>query len=57
MTLNEDPERPYTWLQLVRGELHLAGETLKPGDAASFDHATLDLQASGDAEFLLFRLN
>ncbi len=54
--LKESADRPYTWLQLVRGSLGLGDESLHPGDAAAFDHAELELTAREDAEFLLFRL-
>jgi hypothetical protein len=50
-------ERPYSWLQLVRGEITLGGQSLTAGDAAAFDHADFDLASPGGAEFLFFRLS
>jgi redox-sensitive bicupin YhaK (pirin superfamily) len=55
--LTADPERPYAWLQLVRGDLALGGKALTAGDAAAFDHIDLEAGTSAGAEFLLFRLN
>ena len=49
--------RPYNWLQLVRGELSTPDGTLQPGDGATFDHINLELSATTETEFLLFRLS
>ncbi len=57
IALKEDSARPYTWLQLVGGELSIGEDTLRPGDAAAVDHSALELAAMADAEFLLFRLH
>ena len=56
-TLSSDSERPYNWLQLVRGNLDLGETTLRPGDAVAFDHADVTIKAQENAEFLLFRLS
>jgi redox-sensitive bicupin YhaK (pirin superfamily) len=49
--------RPFTWLQLIKGELTLGDESLAAGDAAAIDHTALAFTAKSDAEFLLFRLS
>jgi len=48
----------HAWLQVTRGRLALNGLDLSQGDGAAVsDEATLDLQAVGAAEALLFDLN
>jgi len=56
--LHQDlPAGRHAWLQVLRGKLTLNGESLEPGDAAALsDEATLDLQASSDAEVMWFDL-
>ncbi|HYF36025.1 MAG TPA: pirin family protein [Prosthecobacter sp.] len=45
------------WFQLIKGSVTVNGQALQPGDAASTeDPGTLTLQASEDAEALLFDL-
>lgn len=45
------------WLQLVGGELTVAGQTIRAGDGiAANEEAELLIQSSGAAEFLLFDL-
>ena len=45
------------WLQLIRGEVSVNGQTLQPGDAASTETpGTLKLEAKGQVEALLFDL-
>ena len=57
ITLPLVSERPYTWLQLIKGELTLGDKSLAAGDAAALDHTSFELSAISDAEFLLFRLS
>lgn len=57
IALPEDSDRPYIWLQLVRGELAVGGESLAAGDALAIDHAPLQLTATLETEFLLFNLS
>jgi redox-sensitive bicupin YhaK (pirin superfamily) len=47
-----------TWLHLIKGRLSVLGETLEAGDSASVDGSAegFPLEASADAEFLLFKL-
>ena len=45
------------WVQVVKGEVALDGETLREGDGASTEQSgTLNIEASADAELLLFDL-
>jgi redox-sensitive bicupin YhaK (pirin superfamily) len=45
------------WLQLIRGTISVAGNTLQAGDGAQFtDETSLHIEAAQDAEFLLFDL-
>lgn len=47
----------HAWIQVARGALALDGHALEAGDGASADGgATLELEASRDAELLLFDL-
>lgn len=46
------------WVQVIKGELSIGGETLNPGDALSTETAeTLTISAKTASEFLLFDLN
>ncbi len=46
------------WLQLVKGELEVNGETLEPGDALAVgDVSALSISARKPSDFLLFDLN
>ncbi len=52
------PAGRHAWLQVTRGGLTLNGIELAQGDGAAVsDETTLDLQARGDAEALLFDLD
>lgn len=43
------------WLQVVRGQLHCAGQRLRPGDGAAVQNeANLTFRGEGPTEFLLF---
>lgn len=45
------------WVQLIRGELGVLGQTLLPGDGASIEgESVVRLRAGSDAEFLYFEL-
>lgn len=46
------------WIHLIKGQLSLLGEELRPGDSAGIDHVGpgFEIEASEDAEFLFFRL-
>lgn len=45
------------WIQLIKGELRVAGETLFPGDACSVsDEKIVNVKAKQASEFLLFDL-
>ena len=47
----------HAWVQVVRGSLTLNGESLAEGDGAAVsDEADLQLQASAEAEVLVFDL-
>jgi len=51
------PEGRRAWVQVVRGEVTVNGETLREGDGAFTEAAqSLTLSASSDAELLLFDL-
>lgn len=46
------------WVQLIKGELAVEGETLQPGDGLAVENAeSLTLSAQADAEFLLFAMD
>ena len=45
------------WVQVVKGEIRVNGETARTSDAfAVWDEASLTIEASSDAEVLLFDL-
>lgn len=45
------------WLQLVKGEIQVNGETLKAGDAISAtDIRSVDIKSLKDSEMILFKL-
>jgi quercetin 2,3-dioxygenase len=51
------PEGRYGWLQVVSGELDLAGHVLSEGDGAAIEDApSLDLHAKTESEVLFFDL-
>jgi len=46
------------WLQVISGDVSVAGENLKPGDGLAIENTrTLSIKSGGGAEFLLFDLN
>jgi redox-sensitive bicupin YhaK (pirin superfamily) len=50
-------EGKYAWLQVARGSLTLNGTPMQQGDGAAVsDEPKLKIEASEDAEFLLFDL-
>ena len=52
------PEAPFVYVHLVRGQLHLDGETLGPGDAARIrDAAGLTAHCDGPAEYLVWAMH
>jgi redox-sensitive bicupin YhaK (pirin superfamily) len=57
----ELPAHRYAWLQIIEGELSLADQVLRAGDAlaigSSEEMKLLKLRATGPAHFLLFVLN
>lgn len=56
---HELAEKRHAWIQIVKGELELNGETLKQGDGAAISNETaLEFKSLADeTEFLLFDLN
>ena len=45
------------WVQMITGEVTIAGETLTPGDGMSLQQVTdVEIRAEGPAEFLVFDL-
>lgn len=45
------------WLQLIKGEVVLHGQTLSPGDGAMIiDEPTISIESTQDAELLLFAM-
>ena len=55
-TLALNPQRK-TWVQMVRGQLDVNGQTLQAGDAAAVEsESQLHLRAGRDAEVLVFDL-
>ena len=51
-----DGEFDHHYLQLIKGSLHLEGQTLLPGDAVMIDGKTPTISALQDSEFLYFNL-
>ena len=54
-----DTERPHLWLQVISGQVSIAGETLDTGDGLAIENApsALTVDAAVDTKFLLFRLS
>lgn len=54
-----DTERPHLWLQVISGEVSVAGETLAKADGVAVENepGSLIVEASTEAKFLLFRLS
>lgn len=52
-------ERPHVWLQVISGEVKVAGETLGTADGVAIqnDPNAISVAASADTKFLLFRLS
>ena len=50
---------PHAWIQVIKGELSVMGETLETADGLAIEYAPqgFSIEASEDSEFLLFRLN
>jgi redox-sensitive bicupin YhaK (pirin superfamily) len=45
------------WVQVISGEVHVEGETLRPGDGAGLENVeTLDLKWLAGSEFIVFDL-
>lgn len=49
---------PHAWVQVIRGDLSIQGESLSTADGLAVEHAPdgFVIEATSDAEFLLFRL-
>lgn len=49
---------PHAWVQVVRGDLSILGESLATADGLAVEHAPdgFEIEAGSDTEFLLFRL-
>ncbi|MBT5903528.1 MAG: pirin family protein [Opitutaceae bacterium] len=54
-----DTERPHLWLQVISGQVSIAGETLDTADGLAIENApsALTVDAAVDTKFLLFRLS
>lgn len=52
-------ERPHVWLQVISGEVKVAGETLGTADGVAIqnDPTEIPVAATADTKFLLFRLS
>ncbi len=52
-------DRPHVWLQVISGEVKVAGETLGTADGVAIenDPSTVPVEAAADTKFLLFRLS
>ena len=52
-------ERPHVWLQVISGEVKIAGETLGTADGVAIqnDSASIPVEATAKTKFLLFRLS
>jgi redox-sensitive bicupin YhaK (pirin superfamily) len=46
-----------SWIHVIKGELNVLGETLRPGDGAAIENAdALEIVSGADSQFLLFDL-
>lgn len=54
-----DSERPHLWLQVISGQVTVAGETLATADGVAIENepGALTVNAAADTKFLLFRLS
>ena len=54
-----DGERPHLWLQVISGEVSVAGENLGQADGLAVENefGALTVEAGEDTKFLLFRLS
>lgn len=52
-------ECPHVWLQVISGEVKVAGETLSTADGVAIqnDPGAIPVEATADTKFLLFRLS
>ena len=54
--LPADNNYPYTWIQMIKGEIEIAAVRFAAGDGAAIDGDAFTINGIKDAEFLLFRL-
>ncbi len=57
LTSAERPGQTHQWLQLIKGSLKIGDSQLNRGDALSITHGDLEIEATSDAEFLIFQLS
>jgi redox-sensitive bicupin YhaK (pirin superfamily) len=59
VTIPASDSTPNAWLQVIEGEVKLLGETLATGDGIAIEDSpdAIDIAASADSRFLVFRLN
>lgn len=50
---------PHTWIQVIRGEVSVLGESLATGDGLAIEDApeSFEIEASQESQWLLFRLS
>lgn len=54
-----DAERPHLWLQVISGQVSVAGDTLETGDGIAIENepSSLTVESTAHTKFLLFRLS
>jgi redox-sensitive bicupin YhaK (pirin superfamily) len=59
ITVPSSETKPHAWLQVIKGNVEVFGETLETGDGIAIEDApdAFDVKANAETEFLLFRLN
>lgn len=59
LEISASEECPHVWLQVISGEVNVAGETLGTADGVAIqnDPSAIPVEATADTKFLLFRLS
>lgn len=57
LDLPTNSKLPYTWLQMIHGEITLGNTSLKSGDAFNLEGQAIKITATTNSQFLLFQLS
>jgi len=52
-----DNHYPYSWIQIIKGTVHIAENKFAAGDGAAIEGSAFKINGSEDSEFILFRLS